>query len=366
MLHFCSVITHGGNTLSFNYSRAALAWSAIAIAYAVLAMMNLASFGSQSFYFVLGLRLFVCLLALAVTLWSMGELPLAIGNIRALFAGVVALELFVSLHNGKLSGILLFLGVIAVASVLNEMRDRRLAFETIGRGLKPAIRRQRDLINELRENAARLKETLRPTLEFTSSAHSHLGESMFAHEGSLAQPVTKSNGPVQGLESLTQLCSSVVESKRAKYLGRRRAHLVLTASRKFEIPVQVMIEADDLQKIVGTCIDYAVNSLSGGEGVVRLNLSTGLRHVTLSIEDNGYGISEERLSAADTDEKMSFAKIRGLAAFWGARLVRNARLGVGSRVTLEFPRVDAFVSEGRAHEAQTAVKRSTDLELPLG
>jgi signal transduction histidine kinase len=238
-----------------------------------------------------------------------------------------------------------------------------LAFESVGRGLKPAIRRQRDLINELRENAARLKETLQPTL----SANSHLGDNMFAHEGNRIEglPVTKTNGPVQGLESLTEVCSSVVEAKRAKYLGRKRAHLVLSAPRKFEIPVQVMIEADDLQKIVSTCIDYAVTSLSGGEGVVRLNLATGLRQVTLTIEDNGYGISEERLSVSDTDEKMSFAKIRGLAAFWGARLVRNARLGVGSRVIIEFPRVDAFVSEGRAHEAQT-VKRSTDLELPLG
>jgi signal transduction histidine kinase len=363
MLHFQGVIAHGEPTLNFNHSRAALAWSAIAILYAGLALTDLSRFSTESFYLIFSLRLAVCLLSLATSLWTLGELPLTSKHTRILFAFVLAMELGLSMRMERLSGALLFLGVIAAASILNTMRDRRLAFEEIGRGLKPAIRRQRDLINELRENAARLKATMQPT--FHMSANSVSGESMFLQNPVEGLPLTKTNGPVQGLESLTQLCTSAVDAKRAKYLGRKRAHLVLTTSKKFEIPVQVMIEADDLQKIVGTCLDYAVTSLSGGEGVVRLSLTTGLRQVTLTIEDNGYGISEERLSASDTDEKMSFAKIRGLAAFWGARLTRNARLGVGSRVILEFPRVDAFVSEGRAHEAQN-VKRSTDLELPLG
>lgn len=178
--------------------------------------------------------------------------------------------------------------------------------------------------------------------------------------------VTKSNGPVVGAEEVTQACSQLVDAKRAKYLGKKRVHLVLSATRRFDIPVQIMIDTQDLAKMIGTCIDYAANSLSGGEGLVRVSVTTGLRHVTLAIEDNGYGINEEKLSASDTDEKMSFAQMRGLAAFWGARLVRNARLGVGSRVVLELPRVDAFVSEGRTPETTPVIKRSKDLEMPLG
>ncbi len=366
MLHSASVISHGGSIFSFNHSRAALAWSAIAFSYAILAMANLTRFGSETFHLIFSLRLVVCLLAAGMTLWTLGELPLTKTITRGLFASVFALELGLSLQMGKLSDALLLLAAVAVAAAFNVKRDQRFAFENVGRGLKPTIRRQRDLIAELRDSAAKLKETLQPTIQL-ASATLKSGDRMFAHEERAIQssPVIKSNGPVQGMETITQLCASIVEAKRAKYLGIKRAHLVLAASRKFDIPVQVMIEADDFQKIVGACIDYATASLSGGEGLVRLSVSTGVRHVTLSIEDNGYGISEERLAMTDTDEKMTFAQLRGLAAFWGARLVRNARLGVGSRVVLELPRTDAFVYEGRTPEPPT-VKRSTDLELPLG
>ncbi len=168
---------------------------------------------------------------------------------------------------------------------------------------------------------------------------------MIAQTSELRNAVTKSTGPLLAVEDLAQICNNVITKKRIEYLSRRGALLEMSGMKSFSLPIKVMLEAADLEKILCNCLDYSVKSLSGGQGLVRLNVVSGLRNVTITVEDNGFGMSEERLSLVDGAEKLSFAQMRGLVAFWGGRLTRNARLGVGSRVLIELPRVDAFVDE---------------------
>ena len=159
------------------------------------------------------------------------------------------------------------------------------------------------------------------------------------------QQASNMTGPTFGVSQVAQVCEQVLEVKKSQYAETKRATLVLGDVRTFEIPVQVLIAGQDLVKIFAACIDHSVHSLGAGEGIVRTSIVTGLRQVTITIEDNGFGMSEERLALAERTQNLSFTEMRAMIAFWGGKLTRNARLGVGSRVIIELPRIDFFARE---------------------
>ncbi|MCM2280653.1 MAG: ATP-binding protein [Bdellovibrionaceae bacterium] len=120
-----------------------------------------------------------------------------------------------------------------------------------------------------------------------------------------------------------------------------------------DLPVAVEINAEDFTTVIESALDHAIESLGSGQGVVRIGIHPSLRQLQVTIEDNGRGISEEllmRVQARGLSCGMSaangltFKQMRALIMFWGGRVERQARLGVGSRVTIEIPRVDAFAS----------------------
>jgi hypothetical protein len=66
------------------------------------------------------------------------------------------------------------------------------------------------------------------------------------------------------------------------------------------------------------------------EGVVRLSVRYGLRVIEIAVEDNGRGLASRNVSAEN-----SLTTLREEVQAWGGKLDRIARLGVGSRTSLE-------------------------------
>lgn len=192
--------------------------------------------------------------------------------------------------------------------------------------------------------------------------------------GSIEQTVSEadlSRGESQmfRLEDIARMMDLALAAKRSELPLNSPVQLSWSRSVDRDLPVAVQINAEDFTMVVSSLIDQAVESLGGGEGVVRVGLHPGLRQTQVTVEDNGRGMTEEllmRLQARGLGKfplaagRLTFKQIRALISFWGGRVDRQARLGVGSRVTVEIPRVDAFatpfaVSRGQAEKSAALV-----------
>ena len=338
----------------------ALYWSLLALTAAMFAFAIHPRVMGPSFEVLLGLRMLGIFTAALLALLCFGGLAPSARVQGWLAAGAVAIECAVTGLTGQVQPMFLILGALGLGVWMSGMREERRVFETTSRPVKPTSRRMRDLLLEIRDGARELREKIENGLKKKSGE----SENMIAQNsgGLLAQAtVAKTQGPNLTLADINEICAQLVQQKRSESQGRKQTQIAFASNSKVNIPVKVMIDAADLQMIVGTCLDYAVSALSGGEGLVRLSMQTGLRQVSITVEDNGFGMSEERLANSKTG-RLNFAQMRGLLAFWGARLQRFARLGVGSRVVIELPRVDAFVQESEELISQA---RNSNQELPL-
>lgn len=165
--------------------------------------------------------------------------------------------------------------------------------------------------------------------------------------------LSKGESQMFRLEDIARMMDAAMAKKRSGLPMNSRVQLSWSRSVERDLPVVIQINADDFSMVVGSLIDQAIESLGGGEGVVRVGLHPGLRQIQVTVEDNGRGMTEEllmRLQARGLGQpplassRLSFKQIRALISFWGGRVDRQARLGVGSRVTVEIPRVDAFAT----------------------
>lgn len=153
------------------------------------------------------------------------------------------------------------------------------------------------------------------------------------------------------LHEIIDLLQMVLEQKRAEQGHDKRVMVTWLRSPERNLPVKARINTDDFVMAIGALIDRAIESL-GGEGVVRIGVNPGVRLLQIAIEDNGRGIDEEfvlRLKqkgvirmAVGAAERPSFQQVKELIQVWGGRVQCVARLGVGSRVSVELPRVDSF------------------------
>jgi signal transduction histidine kinase len=153
---------------------------------------------------------------------------------------------------------------------------------------------------------------------------------------------------------LQQLLSVEMERVAKDASNQRRAKLHLTSPNDVTIPLAVRGSRDAFSTLVQGLIEYAMDSLNGPEGIVRVVLKPGLRSVSILFEDNGRGLNEALILKLEAkglvsrpDARLSWRELRSLAEANGWKLDLQARLGVGSRVTLDFPRVDAFVYGAR-------------------
>lgn len=122
--------------------------------------------------------------------------------------------------------------------------------------------------------------------------------------------------------------------KRGEILGPVRFVFFPPAS-GYDSKAEVSVDRDQLKQGLLACLQLAYESLpeSAGrrrEGVVRLSIRRGLRVVEIAVEDNGRGLSNHNLKV-ETDLR----KLRESVELVGGRFDRIARLGVGSRTSME-------------------------------
>lgn len=116
------------------------------------------------------------------------------------------------------------------------------------------------------------------------------------------------------------------------------------------VPLAVRGRPEILRTIVRDLLGVATDSLLKGDGMLMIALRPGLRQLTLSIEDNGRGLNEAMLigledkGLATRTPRLSVREIRSLTLAVGWSLGIQGRLGVGSRITLDLPRVDRLAA----------------------
>lgn len=125
--------------------------------------------------------------------------------------------------------------------------------------------------------------------------------------------------------------------------------------RELTIPIEVRGSARVLRSVLRGLLNLAQDSLVGGEGVIRVDIRLGINSVSLSVEDNGRGLNEafilrlqEKGVLPRSTGRWDLKSLRQTAEASGWRFEMHARLGVGARVTIELPRVDAFAYGAKA------------------
>lgn len=104
----------------------------------------------------------------------------------------------------------------------------------------------------------------------------------------------------------------------------------------FDEKSEIAVDIEQLRAGLWNCLQLAYESLpeTGAlrrEGVIRLSMRHGLRVIEIAVEDNGRGIQTRSL-----DDQYGLQVLKREIEARGGRFERVARLGVGSRTSLEF------------------------------
>lgn len=158
------------------------------------------------------------------------------------------------------------------------------------------------------------------------------------------------------LADVTDILREAISQAQSKFVDRKNMKVILDLPAPMSLPVAVAAELKDLRDVLTAAVTKSVSSLNGEDGVVRVALRVGYKAVSVTIEDNGWGL-REKFSNSAAPEKLSgelpLREIQAMVSFWGGRLEVMSRLGVGSRMSMELVRVDAFATD--SHEERKPV-----------
>ena len=142
---------------------------------------------------------------------------------------------------------------------------------------------------------------------------------------------------------------------------KSQTRLTLNAPTESAWPIVIRAHREFLRSAFHSLLLRAIESAnSSGQGVVRVNFRVGLSLLSITFEDNGRGFSEEKLRALSfpdtylaTDSSvqslrpafLGVSEIRDVLEQTGNMFDFQARLGVGTRAIMDFPRLDAYSSE---------------------
>lgn len=156
-------------------------------------------------------------------------------------------------------------------------------------------------------------------------------------------------------KSLEDLIGGEVERFSGELIDPSKIKISFVYPREVPIPIEVLGSIQTLRSVLRGLLNLAHDSLVGGEGVIRVGIRLGINSVSLSVEDNGRGLNEafilrlqEKGVLSQATGRWDLKSLRQAAETSGWRFEMLARLGVGARVTLELPRVDAFAYGARA------------------
>ena len=281
-------------------------------------------------------------------LWWTLLMPLAV---VASFAPLVWFEFY---KGASPTTLLKALSVPAAAFVigslliaLRELRARTNANQTTVAVLRL---RGENTMNALRAMESDLKN-LRSILSGEATEVSALETTEFT-------PVVKravESSDASSVDEIDGAARRLLDEARAAVEGRP-VKLSLTAPMGTGLPIAVRGSITTITSWIKSSVLTSIESLGGfPDGAVRVSIRPGLSALQILIEDNGRGFSESILSKmGQTPDRVSMTEIREGVERLGGRFDLQARLGVGSRLLIELPRVDAFANSPRAPRMSTA------------
>lgn len=152
---------------------------------------------------------------------------------------------------------------------------------------------------------------------------------------------------LQGLERPTMSFEDLIGDLRTTFQdfqvqGRSRGEVLgpvrfvfFPPASGYDAKADVNVDREQLRAGVQACLRLAYESLpefagQRREGVIRLSIRRGLRVVEIAIEDNGRGLSNQNLEV-----ESGLKRLQQSVESQGGRFDRIARLGVGSRTSME-------------------------------
>lgn len=146
------------------------------------------------------------------------------------------------------------------------------------------------------------------------------------------------------LIDMIDLLREAISQAQAKYSEKKSMRVTLDLPAPMSLPVAVAAEKNDLRNLFSSAISKSIASLNGEQGVVRVTLRVGYKAASVTIEDNGWGLREKFSPNSASAHELSLREMQAMVSFWGGRLEVLSRLGVGSRMSFELIRVDAFAA----------------------
>lgn len=143
-------------------------------------------------------------------------------------------------------------------------------------------------------------------------------------------------------EEIDRVAREVLDEARLKVEGKK-IRLLLTAPVGASVPLSVNGEASSVARWIRALVANSLDSVGGfPDGVVRVTLRPGLTSLMISIEDNGRGFNDDLLTklGASQEGRMSSQEVKREVEAIKGRFDVQARLGVGSRLSIELLRVD--------------------------
>lgn len=154
-----------------------------------------------------------------------------------------------------------------------------------------------------------------------------------------------SNLNVLNFADLARVLSETVDSVRVAAAARGHAGFRMPLSQPSDsnLALAVQGESVELRRIIQSVLDQAITSVAPGSiGNVRVALKPGYDSIAITVEDNGRGFAEAFLHRTSPEEFDFWQTLRARVHQNGWRFLRQARLGVGSRVVVELPTLEAY------------------------
>ncbi len=301
----------------------------------------------------------------SVRLWWTFLAPL---SLLLLFAPVARWEAMELVDLGRLmrASIVPGLGFIGGALIVTVGRTRASALEESAVVRELTMRQMKSLF-DLKSMETEMKDLLK-ALEDSSQLKSP-SDTLAAMTWDLREFGPSQPPPTEAMREneidalsyaeFQRVAAEALEKTRAKIPHKPGIRLVLSSVVDAPVPMAVRGKAETLALVIAAILEQAVEGIGGSQGLIRVALRPGLRSVSLVVEDNGRGLNEDLIFKLEAKglvpkadqraaEKLNWYEIRTLVHACAWRMERQARLGVGARVVLELPRVDAFAYGSRS------------------
>jgi hypothetical protein len=286
-------------------------------------------------------------------LWWFLLMPLAI---VASFSPLVWLEFYKGASQATLVQALWIPGAAFVAgSLLIVLRELRARAVTNVTSVEVLRLRSEKTIAALRSMESELK-TLRSTLSQAAPPSENAFEvenvtPLETTEFSLALKTEPSEAC--SVDEIDVAARRLLDEARAAVQGRP-VKLSLTAPVGVGLPIAVRGSVSTVTAWMKSAILNSIESLGGfPDGTVRVSIRPGTSTLQILIEDNGRGIGESaQAKMGQAAERVSVVDMRAGVERLGGRFEIQARLGVGARLSIELPRVDAFANSPRVAAAR--------------